>query len=73
MEYCERLETCPFFNEKLKALPATAEGFKRMYCFKSDPNCARYIVLKALGSEKVPYELYPNELDKAEKIIEESL
>ena len=32
MEYCERLAICPFFNERLKALPATAEGFKKRYC-----------------------------------------
>jgi len=64
MEYCERLSSCPFYNEKLKDLPAMAEGFKKMYCFNIKPNCARYILLKALGPEKVPVELFPNEIEK---------
>lgn len=71
MEYCERLSNCPFYNRKLKSLPALAEGFKRMYCFKTTPRCARFILFNTLGAEKVPFDLFPNDFDKAEMIIEE--
>jgi len=47
-----------------------AEGFKRMYCFNINPKCARYMLLKELGPEKVPVALFPNEFEKAKAIIE---
>jgi hypothetical protein len=71
VESCDRLSTCSFFNVKLKELPATAEGFKKRFCCKRDPKCARDMVFRALGSaEKVPTDLFPNEFDRARKIVE---
>ena len=70
MEYCERFSNCPFYAEKLKDLPAMAEGFRKMYCFNVKPNCARYILLKELGPDKVPVGLFPNDFETAKDIIE---
>jgi hypothetical protein len=69
MANCELLLACPFYNEKLKALPGLAEGLKKLYCFVEKPVCARYMIAKALGREKVPLDLFPNEIEKAENII----
>jgi len=66
---CERLEKCPFFQEKMPNMPATAEIMKKNYC-KTDPSkCARYIVFKALG--QVPIDLWPYEIERAKEIIKE--
>ena len=69
MERCERLETCSFYNEKLKTLPAMAAGFKRMYCYKQVPKCARYKVFKSCSADAVPVELFPNDFETADGII----
>jgi len=71
MSECPRLPTCPFFNEKMPAKPGTAEMYRSMYCRKDYEKCARYLVLVALGKEKVPADLYPNEADRAKQVIHE--
>jgi len=52
-------------------MPATAAGYKRKYCTGDNQNCARYIVLKKLGGDKVPVDLFPNQVAKAEMLIKE--
>jgi len=65
----ERVQTCPFFNDKMKNMPASAELMKDKYCRGDFASCARYMVLKALGKEKVPSDLFPNEAERARRII----
>ncbi len=64
---CERAEKCPFFNEKMANMPATANLMKKRYCFDAFTTCARYIVFKAGLS--VPIDLFPHDTNKSEKII----
>ena len=66
---CELLEKCIFFNDKMANMPATADMFKNKYCKSDNSECARYMVFKALGREKVPPNLFPNMKDKAQVII----
>jgi len=67
---CECLSACPFFNNKMQNKPGMAEMFKKKYCNGGEfDNCARYIVRKSLGKEKVPLDLYPNQMDAAKRII----
>ncbi len=69
MAECEKLATCIFFNDKMSDMPGTAEMFKNRYCRDDNANCARYMILKALGKEKVPIDLFPNEHERAQRII----
>ncbi len=71
MSTCECLEKCPFFNDKTKDTPATANMMKSRYCKGHFDQCARYMVFKALGREKVPLNLFPNMTDKARALIAE--
>ena len=71
MAKCECLEKCPFFNDKMQDTPATANMMKSKYCLGNFEECARYMVFKALGREKVPTNLFPNMRDKAKAIIAE--
>ncbi len=43
--------------------------YKKKYCKNDNTSCARYMVVKALGREKIPANLFPNMIDKAEKTI----
>ena len=72
MAECEVLSKCPFFNDRMKDMPDVAEVYKKKYCKTDNSACARYMVLKKLGREKVPADLYPNMADKAKAIIEDN-
>ena len=70
MNQCECLEKCPFFNDKMKESPALSQIYKKRFCLEGDKNnCARYRVRQALGPENVPGDLYPNQTERADKII----
>jgi len=70
MSECECLAVCPFFNDKMPLLGGgLVEIYKENYCKKDKDSCARYMVRKALGKEKVPPDLYPNMRDKANQVI----
>jgi hypothetical protein len=69
MGECELTAGCIFFNDKMADMPSMASMMKSVYC-KSDPDkCARYKVVKAVGREKVPADLFPNQVEKADAVI----
>ena len=49
MADCELLEGCMFFNDKMANMPVTAEIYKNQYYRENNIECARFMVLKALG------------------------
>lgn len=67
MADCERLKSCPFFNTQLAHFPRTAEELKLSYCLGDNSTCARHLV--ALAGLPVPPDLFPNEADRAEKML----
>lgn len=69
MADCELIQGCIFFNNKMQDMPATAELLKNKYCKNAFTACARHMVFKALGRLSVPPDLFPQQADKAEKII----
>ena len=69
MARCELIEKCIFFNDKMQGMPSTAATYKKIYCEQDFEKCARFMVAKALGREKVPEDLFPNQKDRAENII----
>ena len=69
MKDCELVEKCIFFHDKMENMPATAEIYKNKYCRGNKLECARFTVFKKLGREKVPLDLFPNMMDKAQGII----
>lgn len=66
---CEMIEKCIFFNDKMADKPGTAEIMKTKYCKGQFMECARYKVCKALGRDKVPADLYPIQVDRAQALI----
>jgi hypothetical protein len=72
MADCEMLERCPFFNETMRGMPDHAELFRQLYCHGGNDICARYMILKKLGRESVPLDLFPNEVSRANILIADS-
>ena len=69
MADCELLPKCIFFNDKMTNMPGMADLYKSKYCKGDNSLCARFKVFGALGREKVPTDLFPNDLSRAETII----
>jgi hypothetical protein len=69
MAECELVEACPFFNDKMPIDKGMGAVYKDTYCRAERDSCARYIVRKALGKEKVPADLYPHMMLKAREIL----
>jgi len=72
MGECDLIETCPFFNDKIKTVNIDTEQLKEKYCKNNNLNCARYMIVQALGREKVPDDLLPDQKTTAYQIIAES-
>jgi hypothetical protein len=68
---CEKLETCPFYQEKIPIDSSLGKLFKKTYCEGDKTNCARYRVSTTVGKEFVPISLYPNMNEQADQIIKE--
>jgi hypothetical protein len=69
MADCELLAGCIFFNDKISDLPAAADFLRNKYCRGDNSEFARYTVFKALGRERVPRDLYPNDIDRGDEFI----
>lgn len=69
MADCQCLPTCIFFNDRMADMPAMASSMKRRYCQGDNSQCARFMVFSALGKEKVPNDLFPNNVVKAKLIL----
>jgi hypothetical protein len=69
MADCEVLLKCVFFNDKMAEMPAIAASMKRRLCQGDNAQCARWIVRAKLGPTGVPADLFPNQLERANRII----
>ena len=67
---CKYLAGCPFFQDRMAAMPALATMYKKRYCQEAPASCARLMVRNALGKEHVPLDLVPNQHDRATAIVE---
>lgn len=71
MAKCEKLDGCPFYQGDMKIDSGIGKMYVRKYCEGDKTTCARYQVATTVGKEHVDMTLYPNMVDKAEKIIKE--
>lgn len=67
---CQCLAGCPFFHDRMKNMPTTAELLKQRFCRAEWSSCARCMVFLALGRGAVPADLFPDEVDRAREILE---
>ena len=72
MAACEKLENCPFYQGQMTMDSGLGSMYKKKYCEGDKTTCARYMVATTVGKEFVTSSLYPNMVDKANKIIAEN-
>jgi hypothetical protein len=70
MADCELIKGCIFFNDQMANMPGTAKMYKTTYCKGKFAECARRLVFESLGRERVPKDLFPNQKEKAQRIID---
>lgn len=66
---CECLPQCPFFHDRMRNMPTMAEVLKQKFCKNDWSACARCMVFRGLGRDAVPYDLFPDETDRARRIL----
>ena len=69
MADCECVGGCIFFNDKMPGRPGIASTFKDKYCKGDNATCARFVIFKKLGKPRVPVDLFPNQIARAETLI----
>ena len=69
MADCEILNTCPFFNDQMSEMPAMSNIIKKRYCRGSNTLCARHMVFRVIGRDQIPADLYPSQVERADKIL----
>jgi len=67
---CDCIQACPFFNDRMAMKPAMAGVYKQNYCQGAFNECARHLVMKALGKPAVPPDLFPNMAEQANHLIQ---
>jgi hypothetical protein len=70
MTQCPAIERCEFLDDKGARIPGAVNVLKKRYCFGGRA-CARRMVLSDLGPERVPRDLHPHELDRANRLLAE--
>jgi len=69
MNECKNLKNCPFFNDKMVKMPATAKLFKARYCNSNFNECARFVMANLVEGNEVPLDLFPNQHERVNKLI----
>jgi hypothetical protein len=65
---CPKLQTCPFFGDRLADVPSVAGLLKQRYCRGDYARCARYRVVMA--GVTVADDLYPNQAGRVERVLD---
>ncbi len=69
MPECEIMAECAFLRERTETLPFAAHAIRARYCTANHEHCARYMVCRVLGADRVPPLLYPGDTEDAWKMI----
>lgn len=66
---CPLIDHCPFSKNNLDNIPPNSDEHKTYYCINNSFKCARLLTARILGINSVPLSLQPNEMKKAEELI----
>lgn len=66
---CDRLEICASFRTEMKRLPAMMHVIQDKYCAGDSQLCARKLIAVSMGAQGVPDDLYPNDMGRAARLL----
>lgn len=69
MQQCERFQGCKFFQGRIANMPHFVDVFQSRYCLGQHEHCARFRVAKQFGPAAIPFDMYPNDFEMADKIL----
>ena len=83
MSRCESSGECSFFQNEMGQMPSLVKVMKRRYCDTDKERCARYMIKQKMQKgftfsddsvldevERDMGQMYPNDMEKATRIIE---
>lgn len=71
MNTCEFEASCSLNKELKKRSPAIHKTIKEEYCDSGYSECARFIISKFHGPERVSIHLFPEDTQEACKLLDE--
>jgi hypothetical protein len=71
MDACEVRSSCFFFNAAHQGTPGLAGQLRDMYCTGNYAACARLLVYRRRGRNKVPDYLSPDDIQEACKLLDD--
>ena len=69
MAHCELLQNCTIIEDIFSHMPSAADTVRKLYCSYNYAQCARHKIATELGRDKIPYDLFPGDLRRAEYIL----
>ena len=69
MPECEFAEGCDLRGRLFRPSPMLVQEYEGTYCDADRSQCARYMVAREFGSDKVPLDLLPFQIDRAKEAI----
>jgi hypothetical protein len=70
MDSCEVQAHCFFHAYLSHNLPHSLTHLRKYYCDTNSAECARFMVHKAIGSHRVPKDLFPEDIHEACRILD---
>ena len=70
MEECKLGGKCVLFTKNLVHQPEIAFLMRERHCRRDFEACALYMIAAVLGADKVPHNMYPNQVAQARAIIQ---
>lgn len=71
MSECGFVSRCTFFEDRMSKMPGMAEMLRTRYCVGDFTECARHRLTEEFGLEAVPSDLFPNQNEVAEQILQQ--
>ena len=72
MACCERAERCAFYRDELATMPMISYIYKDYYCRGDITACAIRMLAAAVGDQRLPPDLFPNQTIRARRLIAQS-
>ncbi|MHB1341258.1 MAG: hypothetical protein ACYCX5_05785 [Coriobacteriia bacterium] len=66
---CDFTSYCPVFTSTLAQAPHISLRYRQHYCLGEWKACARWALASAVGSERVPVDLLPNQHERADDYL----
>ncbi len=70
MADCTYMPDCAFYHDRLDGMPYSKDYMKGLFCHRQSEACARHLYQHHKISRKVPEDLMPYEMGRAQQFMD---